>query len=60
MTTLYHVGCSGGKDSSAVLIWAALESDIPRENLRATFCDTGNEDILTYQHLDLLRERVSP
>jgi 3'-phosphoadenosine 5'-phosphosulfate sulfotransferase (PAPS reductase)/FAD synthetase len=53
---IYHVGVSGGKDSSALLLWAIHESGIPRESLRVTFCDTGNEDTLTYDHIELLRK----
>jgi len=59
LTTLHHIGCSGGKDSSALLLWAIHESGLPRESLRCTFCDTSNEDRLTYEHLDLLRKRVA-
>lgn len=58
MATLHHIGCSGGKDSTALLLWAIHESGLPRESLRVTFCDTKNEDPLTYQHLDLLRKKV--
>lgn len=56
--TIYHIGISGGKDSTALLLWAIHKSGIPRETIRVTFCDTGNEDPITYQHLDLLRDRV--
>lgn len=55
---LYHLGCSTGKDSSALLLWALFESGLPRDRLRVTFCDTGNEDPITYAHLELLREIV--
>lgn len=55
---LYHVGISTGKDSSALLLWVIHKSGIPHDRIRVTFCDTGNEDPLTYQHLELLRERV--
>jgi 3'-phosphoadenosine 5'-phosphosulfate sulfotransferase (PAPS reductase)/FAD synthetase len=58
MRLLHHVGISGGKDSTALLLWAIHESGIPRESLRVTFCDTGNEDPLTYAHLDLLKRTV--
>lgn len=52
--TLYHLGVSGGKDSTALLLWAIHESGLPRESLRVTFCDTGNEDQVTYAHINLL------
>lgn len=58
--TLYHVGLSGGKDSSALLIWMANESGIPHDQIRASFCDTGNEADETYEQVRLLSERVLP
>lgn len=58
MSTLHHIGCSGGKDSTALVLWAIHDSGLPRESLRVTFCDTGNEDRLTYEHLDLIRRTV--
>jgi 3'-phosphoadenosine 5'-phosphosulfate sulfotransferase (PAPS reductase)/FAD synthetase len=54
MKTLYHLGVSGGKDSTALLLWAIHESGLPREDLRVTFCDTGNEDPMTYAHITFL------
>lgn len=56
---IYHLGVSGGKDSTAVLLWLVYESGLPIEKIKVTFCDTGNEDRLTYSYLDMLRERVS-
>lgn len=53
---IYHVGLSGGKDSAALALWAWYESGLPREKIRMAFCDTGNEDALTYGFIDLLRE----
>jgi 3'-phosphoadenosine 5'-phosphosulfate sulfotransferase (PAPS reductase)/FAD synthetase len=58
VSVLHHIGCSGGKDSTALLLWAIYESGLPHESLRVTFCDTGNEDVLTYQHLLLIDERI--
>lgn len=57
---LYHLGISGGKDSTALLLWAVHESGLPRERIRATFCDTGNEAEQTYAHVRLLSETVFP
>lgn len=51
---IHHLGVSGGKDSTALLLWAIHESGLPRESLRVTFCDTGNEDHVTYAHIALL------
>lgn len=55
-----HVGCSGGKDSTALLLWARFESDYDPESLRVTFSDTGNELPQTYAHVRMLAERVHP
>ena len=52
---IYTVGVSGGKDSTAALLWMWYESGIPREKIIGTFDDTQNEDPLTYAWLDLLR-----
>jgi 3'-phosphoadenosine 5'-phosphosulfate sulfotransferase (PAPS reductase)/FAD synthetase len=60
LSTIYHVGVSGGKDSGAVLLWMVHESGIPHEQIRATFCDTGNEIEETYDHVRLLSDRVHP
>lgn len=48
---IYHVGTSTGKDSVGTMLWAIHKSGLPRNRLRFTFCDTGNEDPLTYAHL---------
>jgi 3'-phosphoadenosine 5'-phosphosulfate sulfotransferase (PAPS reductase)/FAD synthetase len=58
--TLYHVGISGGKDSTAVLLWMVHESGIPRDQIIATFADTGNEAQQTYDHIKLISEMVHP
>jgi len=55
---LYHVGISGGKDSTALLLWAIHKAGLPVEALRVTFCDTDNEDPLTLEHLALLERTV--
>lgn len=57
---IYHLGVSGGKDSTAVLLWLIYESGWPLSRLLVTFCDTDNEDILTYNYLAMLSERVFP
>lgn len=56
----YHLGISGGKDSTAVLLWAVYESGWPLDRLVISFCDTNNEDALTYDYLGMLSERVFP
>lgn len=57
---IYHVGISGGKDSGAVLLWLVHESGIPRHQINATFCDTGNEHEHTYEQVRILHEQVHP
>jgi 3'-phosphoadenosine 5'-phosphosulfate sulfotransferase (PAPS reductase)/FAD synthetase len=57
---IYHIGVSGGKDSTALLLWAVHESGLPRESLHASFCDTGNEHKFTYDHVQMLAEKVFP
>lgn len=51
---VYCLGLSGGKDSTAVYLWAKYESDWPQDRLVVTFNDTGNEDYYTYAFLDIL------
>lgn len=58
--TILHVGISGGKDSTAVLLWMLYESGIDRSKLDVTFCDTGNEHDWTYAHVRMLHEKVHP
>ena len=53
-----HIGVSGGKDSTALLLWAVYESGYPKESILATFCDTGNEADVTYRQIEMLSERV--
>jgi len=57
---IYHVGISGGKDSTAALLWAIHDSGWPHDKIRATFCDTGNEHQITYDYIAMLSERVFP
>lgn len=55
---IFHLGLSGGKDSTAVLLWIVYESGWDLDKLRVTFCDTGNEDMLTYAFLNLLSRQI--
>jgi 3'-phosphoadenosine 5'-phosphosulfate sulfotransferase (PAPS reductase)/FAD synthetase len=55
-----HIGVSGGKDSTALLLWAVHESGYPRETLDVTFCDTENEHELTLAYIDMLSRKVHP
>ena len=58
--TLFQVGVSGGKDSSAALLWLVRESGIDHSKIQATFCDIGNDHEWTLEHIHLLSERVFP
>lgn len=53
---VFHAGVSGGKDSTALLLWIVYESGLDLNKVLVTFCDTGNEDFLTYAYLDMLRQ----
>ena len=55
-----HIGISGGKDSTALLLWAVHRSGYDPKTLDVTFCDTGNEHQITYDYVDYLRENVFP
>lgn len=57
-TVINHFGCSGGKDSTALLLWALFDSGYDRASLDVSFCDTGNEAPITYQYLDYLEDRL--
>ena len=54
------IGLSGGKDSTALMLWVRYESGWPIEKCRFVFCDTGNEDRLTYQYINLLSTTIHP
>jgi 3'-phosphoadenosine 5'-phosphosulfate sulfotransferase (PAPS reductase)/FAD synthetase len=53
---VHVVSVSGGKDSTATLLLALRR--VPRERLRAIFCDTGNEIAVTYRYLDDLEAHL--
>jgi 3'-phosphoadenosine 5'-phosphosulfate sulfotransferase (PAPS reductase)/FAD synthetase len=56
--TVFVVGISGGKDSSAALLWMLHESGHDHARIKATFSDTGNEHEWTYAHIKLLNDTV--
>ncbi len=60
MARIYHVGISGGKDSTGLLLWMINESGIPREEIVCSFCDTQNEAAETYEHIAMLSAKVFP
>ena len=53
-----HIGCSGGKDSTALLLWAIFESGYSRDSLDVSFCDTGNEAPATYDYISYLEDAL--
>lgn len=56
MTSIINLlSLSGGKDSTAMLLWAK-EHDL---SFRAIFADTGNEHPITYEYLDYLGNQVN-
>ena len=55
-----HFGVSGGKDSTAALLWAVHESGYDLATIRATLADTGNEAPETYEYIQLLHCKVHP
>lgn len=54
----YHVGVSGGKDSSAALLYMVHESGIPKERILASWCDIGNDHQYTKEQVQMLSVRV--
>lgn len=52
----YIVAYSGGKDSTATLLWAL--DNLPRERIRAVFCDTGAEWPETYSYLGYIEREL--
>lgn len=57
---IVHLGVSGGKDSTASLLWLVHRSGISSDKIRVTFCDTGNEHEFTYDYIAMLSTRVFP
>lgn len=57
---IYHFGISGGKDSTALLLWAIHESGYDKRRIIASFCDTGNEDEITYDYIRMISREVHP
>lgn len=49
---------SGGKDSTATLLWLIKEKKIPKEKLHVVFCDTGNEKVETYKQIKYLQRLI--
>lgn len=47
------INVSGGKDSTALLLWT-LEEEMP--NCRYVFADTGNESPILYEYMDYLEK----
>lgn len=60
MSTIHHLGVSGGKDSTALLLWARYESGLPLESFDASFCDIGNDTPETVGYVAMLAEKIMP
>lgn len=58
--SIHHIGVSGGKDSTALLLWAVYESGLDPASLDVTFSDTGNEHPITYAYVQMLSDKVHP
>lgn len=52
------VGFSGGADSQACLNWVL--DRFPKEDVIATFADTGNEHPITLEHVQYINDHVHP
>jgi 3'-phosphoadenosine 5'-phosphosulfate sulfotransferase (PAPS reductase)/FAD synthetase len=52
----FFVSVSGGKDSTALLLWA--KNNLPNDRIVPFFADTGNEHELTYQYIDYLQDKL--
>lgn len=53
-----HIGLSGGKDSTRLLLWAIHESGYAPDSVYATFCDTGNENQITLDYIRYLEDKT--
>ncbi len=58
MTTVNVLSISGGKDSTAMWLYA-LETQ-PDGKILPVFADTGHEHTLTYEYLDYLESKLGP
>jgi len=54
----YLVGLSGGKDSTAVMLWVIHESAYPPESVEFVFSPTGLEAPVTLQYIDFLSGHI--
>jgi len=54
----YLVGVSGGKDSTAALLWVVHESGYAPSDVIVTFIDTGNEAAITYDYIRFLSDYI--
>jgi len=50
---IHILAFSGGKDSTALIPWAAQNLEV----FRVVFCDTGWEHEITYQYIEMINQR---
>jgi len=55
---LNHFGLSGGKDSTALMLWAINESGSYPLSLVFSWCDTGNENEYTEAYINYLSAKL--
>jgi 3'-phosphoadenosine 5'-phosphosulfate sulfotransferase (PAPS reductase)/FAD synthetase len=54
--SLHVVSWSGGKDSSALVVWALVH--LPQADTRYVFCDTGWKSPLTYRFIEAIKPKL--
>lgn len=57
---VFYVGISGGKDSTATALYMIYRSGIDPSRIILDFCDTGNEDPLTYAYIAYISQNIHP
>lgn len=59
--TIFVIGVSGGKDSTAAVLWFVHESDIfGKYRSEVNFCDIGNDHPWTIEHVAKIGREIHP
>ncbi len=53
---MYYVAVSGGKDSTATLLWCL--DNLPKEKIKVFFIDIGNESTITLDYIRYLEQEL--